>query len=301
MRSESGLAPREGFLPADGARLYYRDIGQGLPVIVLHGGPDFSHDYLLPDLDRLADAFRLISYDQRGRGRSATGVRPEDVSLASEMDDLDALRQHFGLEMAALLGHSWGTVVALEYALRHPDRVSHLILMNPAPASRSDYLDFRQDRLERAAGDIAQMQAIAATTAYQAGDPETVAAYYRIHYRTAVRRPEDVERVVAGLHLSPSNDAILRAWAIEDRLMDETWRVDGYDLLPTLSALHIPTLVIHGVYDFVPVACAHHIAAALPAARFVPIPESGHFSYLERPEETRRAIVDFVQDTSLSP
>ncbi len=61
-------ALREGYIPAGNARLYYRDIGQGQPIIVLHGGPDFDHTYLLPDLDRLSDSFRLIYYDQRGRG-----------------------------------------------------------------------------------------------------------------------------------------------------------------------------------------------------------------------------------------
>ena len=58
-------------LKVDGTALYVRAIGNGQPIIVLHGGPDFDHSYLLPDLDRLKDRFRLIYYDQRGRGRSA--------------------------------------------------------------------------------------------------------------------------------------------------------------------------------------------------------------------------------------
>jgi pimeloyl-ACP methyl ester carboxylesterase len=92
---------RQGFVAVDGAELYYRDVGQGQPIIILHGGPDFDHTYLLPDMDRLADGYRLIYYDQRGRGRS-TG-QPADVSLASELADLDTLRQHLGLERAVLL------------------------------------------------------------------------------------------------------------------------------------------------------------------------------------------------------
>jgi len=62
-------------------------------------------------------------------------VNPDDVTLASDVDDIDAVRQHFQLESPTLLGHSWGTVLALEYALRYPTRVSRLVLMNPAPAS----------------------------------------------------------------------------------------------------------------------------------------------------------------------
>ena len=107
-----------------GASLYVRDVGHGSSFIVLHGGPDFDHAYLLPDLDRLSDTYRLIYYDQRGRGKSAAGVRPEDVSLSSDVDDINVVMQHFQLQSSALLGHSWGTVLALEYALRYPARVS---------------------------------------------------------------------------------------------------------------------------------------------------------------------------------
>src|SRR5215469_4019807 len=95
----------ESRLAIGNASLYCREIGQGQPVIVLHGGPDFDSAYLLPDLDRLADKFRLIYYDQRGRGKSAEGVQPDDVTLASEIDDADRVRQHFQLESTALLGH----------------------------------------------------------------------------------------------------------------------------------------------------------------------------------------------------
>lgn len=90
------------------AALYSRAIGEGTPVIVLHGGPDFDHGYLLPELDRLSDAFRLIYYDQRGRGRSAENVQPQDVTLVSELDDIDRVRSHHKLDTVVLLGHSWG-------------------------------------------------------------------------------------------------------------------------------------------------------------------------------------------------
>ena len=133
-----GLNAREGRVPAGNASLYARDIGKGPPAIVLHGGPDFDSAYLLPSLDRLADIYRLVYYDQRGRGKSADGVQPGDVSLATDLEDIERVRQHFGLEVPTLLGHSWGSVLALEYALRYPTRVSRLILMNPAPASSAD-------------------------------------------------------------------------------------------------------------------------------------------------------------------
>jgi proline iminopeptidase len=142
VQTEPTPLTRESRIPVGKASLYSREIGRGQPIIVLHGGPDFDHSYLLPDLDRLADAFRLIYYDQRGRGRSTDQVLPEEVSLTSDVDDLDRVRQHFHLDSAALLGHSWGAVLALEYTVRHPEHVSHMILMNPAPASTGDVAVF---------------------------------------------------------------------------------------------------------------------------------------------------------------
>ena len=75
----------EGHVEVGPARLHCRVVGEGPTIVVLHGGPDFDHTYLLPELDRLAGAFRLVYYDQRGRGRSAEGVEPSDVSIAARI------------------------------------------------------------------------------------------------------------------------------------------------------------------------------------------------------------------------
>lgn len=91
-----------------GAELFAREVGQGRPMIVLHGGPDFDHTYFLPEMDRFADGYRLIYYDQRGRGKSAAGVKPEDVTIESEMADLEKVRQHFQLDSPVVVGHSLG-------------------------------------------------------------------------------------------------------------------------------------------------------------------------------------------------
>ena len=296
LAAASMAAPHEDRVAVGGANLYVREVGKGQPIVVLHGGPDFDHTYLLPDLDRLADSHRLIYYDQRGRGRSAEGVRPEDVTLASDLADLDKVREHYGLAKTAILGHSWGTVLALEYALRHPDRVSHLILMNPAPASAADYRQFRKERLEKMGADLDRIRAIAATDGYKAGDPDAVVAYYRIHFKAALARPEDYERLIAIMKPSfASSDAILKARQVEDRLMADTWSLDGYDALPKLRRLKIPTLVIYGDRDFIPSFVSQHIAEALPAARFVTMKECGHFAYLECPAPVRKEIDAFFR------
>ena len=269
-------------MTAGNIRLHFRDIGEGPAIVVLHGGPDADYDYLRPELDRLAEWFRVIYYDQRGRGRSADGVRPDDVTVRSEMDDLDRVRRHFGLESMAVLGHSWGGVLAMEYASRHPQRLSHLILMNTAPASREDVQVLRRHlRRIRPAGDVEAMRSLAATAEFRAGDLDVESEYYRIHYRPALHAPELLDRLMPRLRTNFTPERVLLARAIEDRLYDETWSSPGYDLLPELRRLAVPTLVIHGESDFVPVEVAAHVAEAIPGARLAVLPQCGHFAYLE--------------------
>jgi proline iminopeptidase len=288
----------ENRIPIGKASLYCREIGRGQPVIVLHGGPDFDTAYLLPELDRLADAFRLIYYDQRGRGKSADGVQPEDVTLASDIGDIDGVREHFHLQSVALLGHSWGAVLALEYALQHPERVSHMILMNPAPASTSDLTAFRKAYLAKLGPDMDRQRAIVASAAYKTGDPEAVTSRYRIHFKPAFVHVEDYEKLMTRMHrafISQGAAGILKARAVEDRLMRDTWQVDSYDLLPKLRTLSIPTLVITGDHDFIPVEISEHIAGAIPNARLVTLKDCGHFTYLECAGGVRDALSDFLQ------
>jgi proline iminopeptidase len=292
--------PTEFAVAAEGqVSLYARTIGSGPPTIVLHGGPDFDHAYLLPDLDRLADVVQLIYYDQRGRGRSADGVVAQDVTIASEMEDIERIRQHFGKKPVVLFGHSWGTVLALEYALRYPAHVSALILMNPAPASTSDVALLRTAYLKKLGTSLAEQQrSLLAGKAYQSGDPEAVAARYRIHFTPALVRREHYEQLMTAMKaqfIKQGNSGILKARAVEDQLMSVTWQVPDYDLLPKLSSLRVPILVITGESDFIPVSISEHIAERVPDAELIVLKECGHFAYLEDRENVHETVSRFIE------
>jgi proline iminopeptidase len=180
------------------------------------------------------------------------------------------------------------------YAVVHPGRVSRLILVNAAFATTDDRDLFVEWRRARWPDDMAEMGAIAATPEFQAGDPEVVAAYYRVHYRSGLSRAEDIDRVLEGLAFSLTRDRILRGRAIEHRLVEDTWGSPSWTLLPDLARLDIPTLVITGEDDFIPLECASHIADAIPGAELVVLPECGHFSYLETPQQFEEAITNFM-------
>jgi len=285
----------ETVLETNGARLAVRQVGVGHPIVALHGGPDFDYEYLLPEIDRLADLGQLVLYAQRGRGRSYAGEGPADVTIESEMADLDAVRASTGSQAVAVIGHSWGTVLAMEYAARFPERVSHLVLVSSAPACHADSVTMRVHLGSlRTPDQQDRMRELREDEAYLAGDVEAEAELYRIHFARALRDPADVGRVVRRLRRTFTPEAIVAAREIEDGLYAQTWDIGSYDLLPRLRSLRIPTIVVRGDHDFIPIAVSEHIAKAVPDARLVRIADCGHFVFMEQPETIHAEIASLL-------
>jgi proline iminopeptidase len=183
----------------------------------------------------------------------------------------------------------------MEYAIRHPERVSHLILMNTAPASHADMLALRREWTSRRGPEQSErMTELASDPAYLAGDIDADAAYYRIHFGSTIRRRDQLDEVVRRLRLGFTPEGIVAARAIEDELYTQTWSAEDYDLIPELRALRIPTLVIRGEDEFIPVEGTRRIADAIAGSRFVEIAGGGHFTYLEQPELVCSTIAAFV-------
>ena len=125
------------FVVAGSVRLFVRELGDGPDVVVLHGGPGANHEYLLPSFGSLRDEFRLHFYDQRGGGRSRVPT-PAEVGWRDHVVDLEALRQVWGIERLAIVGYSWGALLALLYATEYPEGAGALALVSPA-AGWGDY------------------------------------------------------------------------------------------------------------------------------------------------------------------
>jgi proline iminopeptidase len=269
---------RDSVARVRGVELFVRRVGEGPPVVVLHGGPGADHGYLRPGFDALAERHELIYYDQRGGGRSAV---PREVAVGwrEQVADLEALRQQWGLERLVIAGYSWGGLLALLYALEQPDRVERLALISPAPTWRAAREGFEAAFARRNLDPVFQEERRRLReSGLRERDP--VAFQQRIF-----------ELSVAAYFFDPEQAHRLTPFRITGRTQQEVWQSLGdYDLRPGLPALRgIPALVLHGEEDPIPVSAAR-TTAELIGARFVPVPRCGHVPYVEA-FDTFRAVV----------
>ena len=127
--------PFEQRVAVNGTELFVKRLGAGEPIVVVHGGPLLEHGYLLEHLEPLAEDYELIFYDQRLSGRSAARADPGSIRLATLVDDIEALREALELGRIHLMGHSWGGMLAMRYAIAHPDNLRSLLLLDSMAAS----------------------------------------------------------------------------------------------------------------------------------------------------------------------
>jgi proline-specific peptidase len=273
-------------MPIRDVSLFVEVVGRGYPLLLMHGGPGADHWTMLP-FRRLADRFTLVFYDHRCNGRSE-GASVSSMTWENLTADADALRQKLGFNKWAVLGHSFGGQVALEYALRYPDSLSHLVLLDTGGDSRwsqqnaADLLAKRGLSPEKVElvrrwfnGEFAPKEMFRILMrigeAYYHHPSLRLLARDVIHgaWRTKLR-PEAL--IFAGRHLA-------RGWTVMDRLGEIT----------------VPTLVMAGRDDFVfPPEHQLELAAGIPNARLRIIERAGHDPHSEQPAEVMEAVSDFI-------
>jgi proline iminopeptidase len=280
-------APSDGLLPVNGTRLFVHREGEGEPAIIIHGGPVLDHSYLVPYLAPLGEDVELIYYDQRLSGRSDGVVDSASVRLETFVEDLEALRQALGLDRVHLIAHSWGGLIALSYAIAHEEHVRSLVLVSPMPPS-AELWRREQESVARArtSEDTLGSGELQESAAFAAREPAAVAAALRQSLRSQFRMPDRAEEL--DFHIEP--DYAERSRQFGFMLPD----LMSYDLLPSLSAVDVPTLVIYGADEPAASMGGEALLRTLPGAHRVVISRSGHFSFIERPRAFLAAVRTFL-------
>lgn len=131
---------QEGFVIANNSDVYYKTIGEGEPLLIIHGGPVLDHSYFLPHLEPLAKDCQLIFYDQRACGRSSVAIDSASMNLDGFVEDIEYIRRSLNLEKINVLGHSWGGLIAMKYGIAHDDKLDRMILSSPMAPSTLDWM-----------------------------------------------------------------------------------------------------------------------------------------------------------------
>lgn len=273
------VAVREGYVQVDDAvRLFYRTVGDGPDtVVVLHGGPGFNLNMVAPDLTPLAAHRTLLFFDQRGAGRSTLLADTSAMTSRHLVDDLEALRRHFGLERLALLGHSWGGLLAGLYAIRHPERVERMLLVASMPPTRDGTSGFNPfARLDS----VANADRTRNLRTFRAGAADPTKAcwdYYALWARGYFNSPVEARRMWGDVcNTAPAGlQSPTRGYPVES--------LGDWDIREELARVRAPVLVLHGEQDPMPLASARLWVDALPNARLFTVANSAHVPHVDQP------------------
>ncbi len=259
-------------------------------LLVLHGGPGAHHDYLLPQMLALAGRHEVVFYDQRGGGRSrTTGSSPVTADVL--IDDLAHLVRELDLRPLTLVGYSWGGLLALLYAVESPRlrgavAPARMVLIDPAPMSRPlrDAFDAEFARRQRSE----TMRELREELAESGLRERDVAAYRQRQFVLGVT--PYFARAEAARDLTP--------FRVTERVQRSVWESLGdYDLFPQLETLQVPTLIVHGRHDPIPLESSERAGRAM-RARLLVLEASGHVPYVEQPAALFSAIEQFLDDTA---
>ena len=292
------LPVSEGYIPFRGYRTWYRIVGDPAndatraPVIVLHGGPGATHDYL-EDLAELAlRGRRVILYDQLGNGNSDHPHNPALWTVPLFIEELATLRQELGLEQVHILGQSWGGMLAMEYALTQPEGLESLIVAD-SPASMPQWVAeanrLRSELPPDVQATLLRHEAAGTTdsTEYQ----EAMLVFYRRHVCRLDPWPDGVVRTFEKIAQNPEVYTTMNGpseFHVIGTLKD-------WSIVNRLGEIAPPTLLLSGRYDEATPAIVEVIHNGIPGSEWVLFENSSHMPHVEEQERFLQVVNDWLE------
>lgn len=288
----------EGFIPFEGGRTWYRSVAAEredgrLPLLCLHGGPGANWLHLVP-YEAFAAERGVVFYDQLGAGNSAL-TKPHDPAMWTPelyVREVDAVREALGLERVHMLGHSWGGMLAMQYALGQPDGLASLVIES-SPANVPAWIDEVQrlrSELPPEVEDTLREHEEVGTTEDPAYEEATM-VFYRRHLCRTDPWPDWLVRCFEILEANPEVYRTMNG--------PSEFHVIGtmkdWDISDRLGEIHVPTLIVSGRYDEVTPGTVEIVHRGIPGSEWVLLEESSHMAQAEEPERTLGAIRDFLE------
>ena len=292
---------KEGFIDVHGLFLYYTEVGQGEPLIVLHGGPGGAHGYFLPYLLPLARTNRIIFMDERGSGRSGKLEDPHGYTVENMADDVEALRQALGLRSICLLGHSFGGVVAQAYALKYQKNLSHLILANTFDSTKGLNQVWAGLKTKIDPEQLKRIEQLEKEGLFNKGKPwehgRYTAEYAELAWGWAYY-PYMYEN-----HPNPNYNPLGNlglAWDVYREMSGSNGEfiIDGnmtsVEYAEKLRKLRVPTLIIAGEHDVWSLQMSNQMHSNIPASELAILPKSKHMTFVDQTEMFNSTVDAFL-------
>jgi proline-specific peptidase len=291
----SDPAQFEGYVPFRGHRTWYRSIGDcdpgRLPLLVLHGGPGATHQYLEPLAELARFGRRVILYDQIGCGRSD---HPQDANfyeVETFVAELAAVRSELGLDRVHVLGQSWGGMLAMQYALTQPAGLASIVVAD-SPASMTLWVSeanrLRAELPPEVEAVLAKHEADGTT-----GDPAYAAAsdvFYRRHVCRLDPWPDCVNRAMQAL----AGDGFVYNVMNGPSEFHCIGKLKTWDITDRLHEIAVPALLLSGAFDEATPRIVGEIQARIPHAEWIVFPASSHMPHVEEPVAFNAAVRGFL-------
>src|SRR5215467_4834568 len=294
---------QEGFVDAHGVLIYYKIIGRGAPLMVVHGGPGASHDYLLPYLLPLARTNKVVFIDERGSGRSEKLEDASKYTVENMVEDVEAVRQALNLGKMNLLGHSYGGVLAQAYALKYQRNLNHLILGGTFSSTAAFNQVLAREKQHMPADELQRLDALEKAGLFGKGKdweknryPEDYArlawgdGYFPFLYQ---RRPDPNYDPMSG-NTSTSWDLYREMWGSDGEFV-----VDGnlksVEYTDQLATIKVPTLIICGDHDESDPSLSRTMHQKIAGSKLAIMPQSGHMGFVDQPNLYIKTLSDFLQ------
>ena len=275
----------------EGGGIWYRVVGSGTgtPVILLHGGPGFS-SYYLKAMEALGNDRPVIRFDQLGSGRSDVTSDTTLFTIPTFVEQLDALRRHLGLERVHIYGHSWGTMLGVEYYRAHPDAVESLVLASAALDARAWEAHARELLTTLPDSMVQAVKVREAEGDFEAPDYQAALEEFYARYVWLRPVPADLDSTFATF-----NQAIYGyMWGPSEFTVTGT--LGDYDATPFLGEISVPVLYTVGEFDEADPETIARFGAMTPDARVVVIPAAAHITAWDNPAADVEAVRTFLRE-----
>ncbi len=274
-------------VPAGDIEIACTVVGEGAPLVVLHGAIGLGSAYMRA-LDPWGEDLQLVHYDQRGSGHTPLGD-PGRVSFAGGVEDLERLREGLGLGRIHVLGHSAGAYLAALYAAEHPATTASAVLLNPGPPLAPELMERFGKTMSsrRTHDDDIDRRAIEASEEFRTGQPDALERHQLNTFLPFFRERSSVERVGLGF----TGITAANVQQAPQRMMGS---LGALDPIRRLAGIEVPTLVVHSELDPIPQEWSRFLAATIPDADFALLDGGSHFPMVEDPEQLRTTVVPWL-------